>query len=208
MVVLSLCLPFRYMVHFTFLSKVIIDWVLKYWNAWAIKRWLYCCWRRILINIVYSRGSQQSHSKNRWKNYPFLKVTFYKGFSHLWFFFKNCHMICKCHIDVIFQLIDAYLFCKQQQTNVINKWYFTTFRMFLQHSVPFFGLWWQLYCKSCEIARSDLVVSVSIWDTMSGLCAIILTSSISNSGTDVSMQFFSNEPSNFMFFSRISLLTI
>ena len=49
-----------------------------------------------------------------------------------------------------------------------------------------------------------MVVSLS----MSGLCSIILTSSISDCGTDVSMQFSSNEPSNFIFLSRISLQTI
>ena len=43
---------------------------------------------------------------------------------------------------------------------------------------------------------------------MSVLCSIILTSSISDCGIDVVKQLSINEPSNFMFLSRISLLTI
>ena len=41
--------------------------------------------------------------------------------------------------------------------------------------------------------------------SMSGLCSIILTSSISDCGTDVSMQFSSNEPSNFILEYHFSL---
>ena len=62
--------------------------------------------------------------------------------------------------------------------------------------------------KVVKLQGRILVVSVAIWDSMSRLYSIILKSSISDCGIDVSMKFSSIEPSNFMFFSRISLLTI
>ena len=72
---------------------------------------------------------------------------------------------------------------------------------------PFLGDWWQLYGIICAGAGSNLVVSFSICDCMSGPCSIILMSSMRDGGTVVSWQFSSNTPSNCMLLSRISLRT-